>query len=201
MESSTSSNGYNAAELMAWTEAHLSAAEIAQIWAERAHALAAEPTDEATGTTLDLLVLQLGNERYAVHVTNVHEIYPLAQLTPVPRTPNFVAGVFSARGRILSVVDLWTFLERPPHEKLTSDQTKIVVMVNTNPNSPTYQMEVGILADDVVDVVTVFQDDIEPPLTSQAATRTDYVEGVTTDMLLVLNMNALLEDDRLIIQQ
>ena len=171
--------------------------ELAEIWARRAHALAEEPPAESTGETADLLIFRLGDERYGIPVHNVREIYPLTKLTTVPRAPGFVAGVFSARGRILSVIDLGAFLDLPALE--LSEQTKIIVVANTEHESETAQMEVGILADEVADVTTIFEADIEPPLTTQAGSRTEYIQGVTANMLIVLSLNALLNDQRLIV--
>lgn len=176
------------------------AAILAEIWAKRAYELAEEPPPVVVGQTLDLLVFWLGGERYGVEVTNVHEIYPLEQLTPVPRTPDFVAGVFSARGRILSVVDLRAFMGLPAL-KLT-EQTKIIVVTNTDAGSDTAYLELGILADEVTDVTTIFEEDIQPPLiTTQTGLRAEYIRGVTAKMLVVLNLNSLLSDKRLIIQE
>ncbi len=184
-------------------EETLSPTELVKIWTERAHALAEEPPAPVTGQTVDLLVFWLSGERHGIEVTNVREIYPLEQLTPVPRTPDFVAGVFSARGRILSVIDLRPFFGLPTLN--LSDQTKIIVVSNTNPTSNTAQstklMEVGILADKVDDVVTVFKEAIAPPLTTHTGTRADHIQGIAPDMLVVLNLNALLSDERLIVQE
>jgi len=169
-------------------------AELAEIWARRAYELAEETLAPATGQTVDLLVFWLGNERYGLGVSNVREIYPLEQLTAVPRTPSFVAGVFSARGRIISVIDLRAFLGLPTTG--LSDQTKIIVVSNTDQT-----LEMGILADEVSDVVTVFKDNIEPPLITQASVPSEHLQGITADMLVVLNLNALLGDQRLIVQE
>lgn len=197
-----------ASEIQALTsqEELLSPIELAEIWARRAHALAQEPPEEAKGQTMALLVFRLNGERYGIDVTNVREIYPLEQLTPVPRTPAFVAGVFSARGRILSVIDLRTFLGLPApsapngRRQADVDQTKIIVVTNTDSTSDTAQMEIGILADEVTDVCTVFTEEIEPPLTTQAGIRANHIRGVTADLLVVLDLNALLSDKQLIIK-
>jgi purine-binding chemotaxis protein CheW len=180
-------------------EDFLSPTELAEIWARRAYELAEEPPAPATGQTVDLLVFWLGDERYGLEVTGVREIYPLEQLTPVPRTPDFVAGVFSARGRILSVIDLRAFLGLPALS--LSDQTKIIVVTNTNPTPETNQMEIGILADEVTDVITIFKEDIEPPLTTHASAQARHLQGVTSDMLVVLNLATLLQDERLVIYE
>lgn len=181
-------------------EDSLSAAVLAKIWARRAYELAEEPPPEATGQAIDLLVFWLGGERYGVEVTSVREIHPLEQLTPVPRTPEFVVGVFSARGRILSVVDLRAFMGLPTVG--LSDQTKIIVVTNTDQSSETAGMEIGILADDVADVTTIFKEDIEPPLTTtHVSARAEYVLGITPEMLVVLELNALLGDKQLIVYE
>jgi purine-binding chemotaxis protein CheW len=187
-------------------EDQLSPAELAEIWARRAYILAQEPPAAATGQTIVLLVFRLSGERYGIDVVNVREIYPLEQLTPVPRTPGFVAGVFSARGRILSVIDLRPFLglptPTPPNGRGQAevDQTKIIVVTHTGLTSETAQMEIGILADEVIDVCTVFIEEIEPPLTTQAGIRANHIRGVTADLLVVLDLNALLSDKQLIIK-
>ena len=175
-------------------EDSLSPAELTEIWARRAYKLAEEPPAPATGHTVNLLVFWLGSERFGIEVGNVREIYPLEQLTPVPRAPSFVAGVFSARGRIISVIDLRAFLGLPTTG--LSDQTKIIVVTNTDQT-----LEMGILADEVSDVVAVFREDIEPPLITQASVLSEHLQGITADMLVVLNLNALLSDQRLIVQE
>jgi len=181
----------------------LDSEELTEVWARRAYELAKEPPAPVTGRTLDLLVFWLGKERYGVPVSYIREIYPLEQLTPVPRTPSFVAGVFSARGRILSVIDLSAFFELPAIKQLA--QTKIIVVADSDLSVGNAQrnnvLEVGILADEVADVVTIFKEDIQPPLTTHTGLRAEYIQGITSDLLVVLNLDALLSDDQLIIQE
>jgi purine-binding chemotaxis protein CheW len=182
----------------------VSAAQLAHVWARRAYELAKEPPPEVTGETLDLLVFWMGSEQYGIEVSNVREIFPAQQLTPVPRTPNFVAGVFSARGRIISVIDLRAFLglsrsggNKP--EKPDKDQAKIIVV--TNNDFTAAHIEVGILVEEVTDVVTLFEKDIEPPLTTHTGAHPEYLRGITADMLAVLNLDAILNDKQLIVSE
>ena len=181
----------------------LDSEKLVEVWARRAYELALEPPAPVTGKTLDLLVFWLGKERYGVPVSYIREIYPLEQLTPVPRTPSFVAGVFSARGRILSVIDLSAFFELPAIKQ--SAQTKIIVVADSDLSAGNMQrnniLEVGILADEVADVVTILKEDIQPPLTTHTGLRAEYIQGITSDLLVVLNLDALLSDHRLIIQE
>jgi purine-binding chemotaxis protein CheW len=181
----------------------LSPEDLSEIWARRAYDLAQEPQAPAVGKTLDLLVFWLGKERYGVPVSYIREIYPLEKLTPVPRTPSFVAGVFSARGHILSAIDLSVFFELPAIK--LSDQTKIIVVADSDLRMANAQrnniIEVGILADEVADVVTIYKEDIQPPLTTHTGVQAEYIQGITSDLLVVLNLHTLLSDKRLIIQE
>ncbi|MCI0395703.1 MAG: chemotaxis protein CheW [Chloroflexi bacterium] len=186
--------GLSPVEALWEAEQELNPEELAQIWARRAYALAELPPAENQGQTLDLLALVLGGERYAVEVRHVREIYSLEQITPVPRTPSFVVGVFSARGRLLSVIDLRAFLGLP---KLGLSGSRKIVAVTAGDA----HLEVGLLADAVVDVLTVFEDDVESGLVSQAGAQTEYIRGVAPGMLAVLNLNALLNDKRLIVHE
>jgi purine-binding chemotaxis protein CheW len=179
--------------------------QLAEVWARRADALAQKPPEEISGDTITLLVFWMGQEQYGVDVINVREIYPLEQLTPVPRTPDFVVGVFSARGRILSVIDLRAFYGLPVTlpvnaEAREGSQSKIIVVTNTDPTSDTADMEIGLLADEVTDVRVIFMDQLEPPLSVQTGGRANHIQGLTADMLVVLDLNALLNDKQLIVK-
>ena len=82
-------------------------ADKSRILKERAVALAQVATakdDEAA--TVQVLEFLLGTERYAVDASSVREVNVLKEITPVPRTPDFILGVIGVRGRICSVVDL-----------------------------------------------------------------------------------------------
>ncbi|MBE7471400.1 MAG: chemotaxis protein CheW [Anaerolineales bacterium] len=175
-------------------EEELSQAKLAEIWARRAYALAEPPPVETTGQTLEVLVCLLGGERYGLEVSHVREIYPPGHLTPVPRTPDFVVGVFSARGRLISVIDLSIFLGLPTSSARGGAESKIVVVTSED-------LEVGLLTDEVADVLTIFKDTLEPALTSQVSSRAEFTQGIAPGMLVVLNLTALLSDKRLIVHE
>ena len=81
--------------------------DAADILEERARALARPPVAAAEpADTVDVLLVTLGTERYAVGVEHLQEVLPAGALTPVPGTPVFVLGVTNVRGRVLAVLDL-----------------------------------------------------------------------------------------------
>jgi chemotaxis-related protein WspB len=52
------------------------------------------------------LQFHLGEDRYALPVSQVVEVLPLRRLKQVPEAPPWVAGLFEHRGRMTPVIDL-----------------------------------------------------------------------------------------------
>lgn len=197
----SAAHGPNSLPMEANTQDPETAVQIAAIWAKRAHEIAQPPQTTITSDTLDTLIFKVGEERYSIDVRFVVKIYSMEQLTPVPRTPNFVVGVFSARGRLVSVIDLRAFFGLTT--KAPDSNTKIIVLAD-----PQQNMEVGILADSVTDVITIFKDELEPALNADIGNRESdighrarFTQGITSDMTVVLNAAALLRDKDLIVQE
>jgi purine-binding chemotaxis protein CheW len=61
---------------------------------------------KAVEATEHLATFLLDSEEYGVDVRLVQEIIRVAEITPVPRAPEFIRGVINLRGRIIPVVDL-----------------------------------------------------------------------------------------------
>lgn len=174
--------------------------QLTAILQRRAAELATPPELEPEGKTLDLLIFRLHEEQYGIQVSHVREIYPLRQVTPVPRTPDFVVGVFSARGRLLSVVDLHAFLGLPKIQ-IHKDSKIIVVTGEIKTDGGYNPIELGLLADEVEDVRTIFEHNLTPMLSSQIENQTEYTLGITSDMLIALNLEAFLQNKHLIVHE
>ncbi|MBI5034477.1 MAG: chemotaxis protein CheW [Chloroflexi bacterium] len=173
------------------TSKALTSDKLKMVWDARAKALT-QSTNVQTGEMMQVVVFMLANETYGIATEFVKEVQPLRDLTPVPCTPDFVVGVINIRGSIYSVIDIRSFFNVPPKE--ISELTK-VILVNAG------GLEVGILADDVSGATSVQISDIKPPLAAQNAVKDEYIQGVTPKMLIILNLEALLRDDRIIVHQ
>src|SRR5579871_3177437 len=72
------------------------------------------------------LTFQAGPDRVAVDVRRVREVVPRVPLTPAAGTPDWVAGVFVYRGRVVPVIDLYRLTgagpcpARPPEPPATT---------------------------------------------------------------------------------
>ena len=159
----------------------------------RAKALAREPESrQATVAALEVIEFGLAHERYAIEAAYVREVHPLEDLTPLPGTPPFVAGIVNVRGRILPVIDIKKFFDLP--EPGITDAHKILLV-------HTKEMELGILADTVVGVRSIPLDTIQSSLPTLTGLREEYLKGVTAERLVILDAARILSDRRIMVHE
>lgn len=161
-----------------------------EILRARARALAAEPPADTGERTFEIIEFGLGDERYAIEMSVAAEIYPLEQLTPVPCTPAFVAGIVNVRGRMVAVIDIKKFFELP--EKGITDLHRVIIVRRKD-------IELGLLADFVVGVRTIVPSALQPALVTHTGIRRDFLKGITADRLVVLDIERLLDDPQLVV--
>ena len=159
---------------------------------KRAKILARQPLQEKTGGALDVLEFLLTYETYAIEMRWVAETYPLKDLTPLPCTPPFVAGIINVRGRILSVIDIRKFFDLP--EKGLTDLNKVIIVRDDT-------MEFGILADELLGTRTIPLSEVQPPLPTLTGIREEYLKGVTRKRTAILDGARLLSDKNLIVNE
>jgi chemotaxis-related protein WspB len=53
-----------------------------------------------------VLTFQVDRDRFALDISQVHEIVPCVRLQPVACSPSWLAGVFNYRGQVVPVIDL-----------------------------------------------------------------------------------------------
>ena len=166
-------------------------AQVERILRERAARLARPAVDGAApADALELLELRLASERDAVETRFVSEVHPLRDLTPLPGTPAFIRGIVNLRGRILPVYDLKKFFGLP--EQGVTDLHRIVVVGGDD-------FEIGLLADMVVGVRVIARAALSPALPTLSAIAAEYLEGVSEESLVVLDLARLLSDPRIVV--
>lgn len=159
----------------------------------RAIALAQPPAEERKGDgTLEVIEFSLAHERYAVQTSLVREVLNLRELTPVPYTPAWMAGVLNLRGKIIAVLDLRKFFDLP--EQGIADTHKVIVLSDED-------MEMGLLADDVAGVSEVQAHELNNSMPTLSGVRTEYLKGVRSDGLVVLAAGKILSSERLMVNE
>jgi purine-binding chemotaxis protein CheW len=139
---------------------------------------------------LEVVEFLLASEHYGIELTYIREIHALSEFTPLPGTPAFVLGLTNVRGQILSVIDIKKLFDLP--EKGLTDLNKVIV-VRTN------QMELGILADAVLGVRSIALKEFQTSLPTLTGIRAEYLKGITKDPLVVLDIDKILCDEKIVV--
>jgi purine-binding chemotaxis protein CheW len=119
------------------------------------------------------LTFLMANEKYGLEILKVREIIGMMDVTPVPTTPAFVRGVINLRGKVIPVVDLR--LKFGMEAKEDTPRTCIIVVQLAR---AAQEMIMGIIVDEVSEVLDINQDQIEPPPSFGADIRTDFILGM-----------------------
>ena len=165
-------------------------AEAQRILEERARALARPRELPRRDAQLDILEFRIATERYAVETRCVEEVHPLRDLTPLPGTPGFFPGIVNIRGRIVPVLDLRKLFELP--EQGLTDLHRIILVRGPD-------MELGLLADVIVGVHSMHARSLQSSLPTLSGIRAEYLKGVSEDRLVVLDLDRILSDPKIVV--
>lgn len=99
------------------------------------------------------IVVKLDSEQYGIDISFVDNIVRMQQITRVPKAQSFFAGVINLRGEIIPVMSLREKFGLT-HKEATN-ATRIIII------KPENNAKIGILVDEVREVVTLEDDDVE----------------------------------------
>lgn len=119
------------------------------------------------------LTFQMGKEVYGIEILKVQEIIGMMPVTHVPKTPDFVRGVINLRGKVIPVIELRRKFGMETRE---DTERSCIVVVQVVWSAGTVTM--GMLVDEVSEVLNVTREQIEAPPSFGASVDTDFILGM-----------------------
>ncbi|MEA3465214.1 MAG: chemotaxis protein CheW [Thermodesulfobacteriota bacterium] len=157
----------------------------------RRAALLAKPVERISREeTIHVVEFSLADETYAFELGYVKKVVPLQHIVALPGAPNFVLGITDYVGQIVSVLDLRVFFDLPI---VTVDLRHKIIVLQAQ------QMQVAVLAEDILGVTDLVVSQLQDNLPTLTGVRSRYLQGVTPDQTIVLDVVSLLSDDSLIV--
>jgi purine-binding chemotaxis protein CheW len=142
------------------------------------------------------LTFRLGREEYGVEILRVREIIGLIDITPLPRTPDYVKGVINLRGKIIPVIELRTKFGLPP---VAYTEATCVIVMDVEDLESAEQLQMGVIVDTVSEVMDIREDLIEPAPRFGSAASAESIMGMgkvetgdTTKVVILLNIDRVL---------
>lgn len=148
-----------------------------------------------TTKRVQLLTFTLGQELYALNVGQTREVVDYFHVTPIPKTPAWIRGVFNLRGNVVPVLDLKQKLEMGRTEK-SRDACVLILEIILGGE----QTLVGMLADSVREVLEISASEIEATPNFGTRVSTEYIRGVgrrNDELFLVLDVERIFADDEI----
>ncbi|MFQ6042089.1 MAG: chemotaxis protein CheW [Candidatus Poribacteria bacterium] len=159
---------------------------------ERAKALAQERKMQKAEAYIEVIEFLIAHEKYAIESEYICEAYPLKEITPLPCTPTFVLGLINVRGEVLSVIDIKRFFELPETE--LTDHSRVIIVQSD-------EMQLGILADSILGVRSIPLDEIQPSLPTLTGIGAEYLKGMTSEQLVVIDVVKILTDKNIVVHE
>ena len=143
------------------------------------------------------LTFQMGKEIYGIEILKVQEIIGMMPVTRVPKTPDFVRGVINLRGKVIPVIELRRKFGMESRED--TDRTCIVVVQVAGDAG---MVTMGLLVDEVSEVLNVGQEQIEAPPSFGVGVDTEFILGmgkVGQKVLMLLDADKVLSSEELVL--
>jgi purine-binding chemotaxis protein CheW len=137
--------------------------------------------------TAQYITFKLGDELFAINVTQVREVLELPQITKVPTAPDYMRGVVNVRGKAIPVVDLRLKFGLPSTPDTVN--SRIVVLELELDGEITV---VGGIADSVHEVIELEASQINPPPSIAMRWRTELIQGMGRrgdEFIIILDIN------------
>jgi len=143
---------------------------------------------QGNGALREFVTFHLGGRLLGAAVEDVHDVFRIHALTPVPLARPDVAGLLNLRGRIITAIDSRIRLGLPPRENGYLGAMAIGVT--------RHQEHYGLVVDSVGDVLRLGQDALQPPPPSLDATWRSVTLGVCKlpdALMIALDIDRMLD--------
>lgn len=144
---------------------------------------------QVTDIDQQYLTFVLDGESYGIDVLQVQEIRAWESTRPIPEAPDYIKGLLDLRGEMVPIVDLRA---RFSLERVDYTPTTVIIVISVQVGE--HNEVVGIVVDNVSDVVNVKQSGVRPAPKLGQQINTEFIHGmIRNDDAMVM----LLETGRL----
>ncbi len=154
-------------------------------------AVVSEDESKRSLETIQFIVIRLGDEQYGIDIRNIDNIVRMQHITRVPKMPVYLKGVINLRGEVIPVISMRLKMGLADDE-FTKSTRIIVVKLEQEGN-------VGCLVDEVKEVVTLSESDIEKINYNANEEKANLINAVgkhNDELISLVDLNAIsLEDN------
>lgn len=135
------------------------------------------------------IVVKIGNEQYGINIKFVDNIVRMQTITRVPKAQYYFTGVINLRGEIVPVMSLRKKFGIGEEEP--TNATRIIIV------KPEQQAIVGLIVDEVKEVVTLDEEQIEKNNVNDNSEGQAYISAVgknNGELISILSIQMVLAE-------
>ena len=132
------------------------------------------------------IILKFDNEQYGIDITYIDNIVRLQKITRVPHAQPYFLGIINLRGEVLPVMSLRVKMGLEADELTRA--TRIIILKLEQQGS------VGIIVDEVKEVVTLGTSEIEKMSQNAGENKKSFITGVgkhNGELISLLDLNSI----------
>lgn len=144
-------------------------------------------------SNIHCLLFSLGKELFGISVENVLRVINLERVISIPKAPAFIAGAINLEGNVVPVVNLSRKIGLDQSGDLKDQKVIILEVIHDDEN-----IQVGVLIDEVLDVISMDKAKILPPPLERMGFDTNTLDGmykVEDDFYMILNAQKIFEKE------
>ncbi len=120
--------------------------------------------------TIQFIVIKIGDEQYGIDIKYIDNIVRMQHITRVPKVAPYLKGVINLRGEVIPVMSIRLKMDLPEDE--ITKATRIIIL-----KLEQYGM-IGVIVDEVKEVVTLDNSQIERVAYDNKEEKTNYINGI-----------------------
>jgi len=135
------------------------------------------------------IVVQIGSEKYGIDIGYIDNIVRMQKITRVPKAQVYFKGVINLRGEVVPVMSIRTKMGLD--DDVFTDDSRIIILKLEEKGL------LGIIVDEVCEVVTLSDDQIEVPTTGPKKGKDSFINGIGKNgdtLISLFEINSIIEE-------
>ncbi len=135
------------------------------------------------------IVVKIGSEQYGLDISDVDNIVRLQKITRVPKSPAHYRGVINLRGEVVPVMSIRRKMGLD--DDVFTNASRIIIL------KLEVQGAVGILVDEVKEVVSLGMDDIDRNVQNTNRENISFINGIGkngNDLISLFDVNKIADE-------
>lgn len=145
--------------------------------------------ETTSNITKQYIVVKIGNEQYGIDIGYVDNIVRMQSITRVPKSQVYFKGIINLRGDIVPIMSIRVRMGL--EDDVFTNSTRIIILKLEQ------QGELGVIVDEVREVVTLSMDKIEHVKINGQESRESFINGIGKngeELISLLDLNSIIEE-------